>query len=378
MSKRMRGFALLLIIALSGALVPFTQVLAADGTALLTPAYQNVEVGQTANVAFRVENIDQLYGYQVDISFNPAVVEVVDADPTKAGVQVTLGTFLQADFVQENDANNGTGVITCVVSQLSPTSAVSGSGDLLTITFHAKAQGISDIGFADLKLAKSNGIEITVNQQSAQVGVGNVNQPTATPTATSTTVPTATATPTTAPGATATPTATPAPGQTVIYVVRTGDTLYSIARSFGVSVASIAQLNSISNTGYIQVGQRLIIPRSGSSTPVPSTPQPSPFVYIVQWRDTLYSIARRYGTTVEAIAMENHIANPSRIYVGQRLVISTGSSTPPAPGQMHIVQRGETLYSIARRYNTTYWAIAVANHLSNPNVIYAGQHLVIP
>jgi len=376
----MRGFALLVVIALFSTLVPFTHVFAADGTALLTPAYQNIDVGQTANVAFRVENIDQLYGYQVEISFNPAVVEVVDADPTKAGVQVTLGNFLQADFVQENDANNGTGVITCVVSQLSPTSAVSGSGDLLTITLHAKAQGISDIHFADLKLAKSNGIEITVNQQSAQVGVGNVNQPTATPTATNTVVPTATATPTTVPGATATPTptATPAPGQTVIYVVRTGDTLYSIARSFGVSVAAIAQLNSISNTRYIQVGQQLIIPRGASGTPVPSTPQPGPLVYIVQWHDTLYSIARRYGTTVEAIAMENRIANPSRIYVGQRLVISTGSSTPPPSGQIHVVQSGETLYSIARRYGTTYWAIAIANHLSNPNVIYAGQRLVIP
>ena len=94
--------------------------------------------------------------------------------------------------------------------------------------------------------------------------------------------------------------------------------------------------------------------------------------------DTLAIIARRVGTSADALAQANHLVNPNLIYVGQRLVISTGSPAPPAPGQIHIVQRGETLYSIARRYNTTYWTIAIANHLSNPNVIYAGQRLVIP
>jgi putative chitinase len=101
----------------------------------------------------------------------------------------------------------------------------------------------------------------------------------------------------------------------------------------------------------------------------------------VQRGDTLYSIARRYGTTVQAIALANKIANPSLIYVGQQLTIPGGSTTPPPPppsGQVHIVQRGETLYSIARRYGTTHWAIAMANNLANPNVIYVGQRLVIP
>jgi LysM repeat protein len=165
----------------------------------------------------------------------------------------------------------------------------------------------------------------------------------------------------------------------VIYVVRTGDTLYSIARRFGVTVTAIAQINSIANTRYIQVGQRLLIPRGPSVTPVPVTPLPDPPVYVVQRGDTLYSIARRYGTTVEAIALTNKIANPSLIYVGQRLTIS-GSTTIPTPpsGQIHVVQAGQTLYSIARHYGTTYWAIAMANNLANPNVIYAGQRLVIP
>jgi putative chitinase len=145
----------------------------------------------------------------------------------------------------------------------------------------------------------------------------------------------------------------------------------------------LAQINNISNSSYIQVGQQLIIPRGTSvppTTPVPTvSPPTNPIVYVVQRGDTLYSIARRYGTTVQAIAMTNNIVNPSRIYVGQRLVIHGYPYTPPAPSpQVHVVQRGETLYSIARRYGTSVWAIAMANNLYNPNVIYAGQRLLIP
>jgi LysM repeat protein len=99
--------------------------------------------------------------------------------------------------------------------------------------------------------------------------------------------------------------------------------------------------------------------------------------YTVQRGDTLYSIARRYGTTVQAIAQANGILNPAYIYVGQVLCIP-GLAAPPPSGGYYIVQRGDTLYSIARRFGTTYWAIAVANNLSNPNYIYPGQGLFIP
>ncbi len=100
--------------------------------------------------------------------------------------------------------------------------------------------------------------------------------------------------------------------------------------------------------------------------------------YTVQRGDTLYSIARRYGTTVQAIAQANGILNPSRIYAGQVLCIPSGWAPPPLTGGYYIVQRGDTLYSIALRYGTSVWAIVMANNISNPSLIYPGQALLIP
>ncbi len=398
-SKTRMWIVLFSIVALIAAR-PLPGAWAANTTAKLTPAAQTIDVGQTTSVTFAVQDVEILYGYQAAIGFNAAVLQVVDANSSKPGVQVQLGTFLQPDFVQQNNADNSLGAIVCVVSQMAPHSAVNGSGVLFTITFKAKAPGVSNIHFTDLKLARADGIEISASQQNAQINVGAANTPTATPTTaaptptpTATTAgPTATPTPTATAGPTATPTPTPtatattAPGQTVIYIVKTGDTLYSIARRFGVTVEALTHLNKITNSSRIYVGQRLIIPRGNGAMPTPrpgatATPKPgtTPVTYIVQRGDTLYSIARRYGTTVQAIATRNNIVNPSRIFVGQRLIIH-GSVTPsPRPAtRTHIVQRGETLYSIARRYGVTAWAIAMTNHLYNPNIIYAGQRLIIP
>jgi LysM repeat protein len=102
-------------------------------------------------------------------------------------------------------------------------------------------------------------------------------------------------------------------------------------------------------------------------------------VYIVKRGDTLYRIARSYGVNVWAVARANGITNPNRIYAGQRLVIPTGQASGSWHiGRVHTVQRGETLYRIALNYGTSVWAIARANGIANPNRIYAGQRLAIP
>ena len=116
--------------------------------------------------------------------------------------------------------------------------------------------------------------------------------------------------------------------------------------------------------------------------------------YTVQPGDTLALLARRYGTTVTAIAQTNHIINPNLIYVGQTLIIPDGSSvnppgptptpppstSPPPTGETitYVVQSGDTMFRIGVRFNVTVSALALANGITNMNLIYVGQTLVIP
>lgn len=110
-------------------------------------------------------------------------------------------------------------------------------------------------------------------------------------------------------------------------------------------------------------------------------------IYTVRPGDTLAAIARRYGTTIQALAAANHIVNPNLIYVNQVLVIPSGSSPPPAvtpvpapptPGTTYVVQRGDTLFRISIRFGVPVQIIAQANGLTNINLIYVGQTLTIP
>ncbi len=163
----------------------------------------------------------------------------------------------------------------------------------------------------------------------------------------------------------------------LVHVVKYGDTLYSIARTYGTTVWAISAANGIANPNLIWVGQRLVIPTGAPPGPPPGPPPGGGTVYIVRHGDTLYSIARVSGTTVAAISAANGISNPNCIYAGQRLIIPS-SYYPPCCGTYYRVQPGDTMYSIACRFGTSVWAIASANGISNPNVIYAGQVLRIP
>jgi LysM repeat protein len=168
----------------------------------------------------------------------------------------------------------------------------------------------------------------------------------------------------------------------VTYVVRWGDTLFSIAQKFGTTVDAIKAANGLTSD-FIIVGQELIIPVDGAVPPEPYPPSPGgPTVHIVQPGENLFRISLCYGTTVEAIARANNIMNPWFIYVGQKLDIPTGGDggmpSPGPGGKTYVVQPGDTLYSIAVRYDTTVQALMVANNLSNPNLIYVGQTLRVP
>jgi LysM repeat protein len=128
--------------------------------------------------------------------------------------------------------------------------------------------------------------------------------------------------------------------------------------------------------------------RSGIRPKMLTQQQGDRVIHIVARGENLFRIALRYHTTVAAIAAANNIPDVTRIYVGQRLVITVGNvSTPYVPpvttvitttGGLYTVQTGDTVAIIAQRFNTTTSAIVVANGITNVNSIYPGQQLIIP
>jgi len=179
----------------------------------------------------------------------------------------------------------------------------------------------------------------------------------------------------------ATPVGAAWPGQGgVIHVVEWGETLFSIARRYGTTVEAICTANGISDAGRIYAGQRLTIP--GASAP--AVPAAAGATHVVQAGENLYRIALRYGTTVAALAELNGIYNPDQVAVGQTLVIPgspaalTVAYQPQHAATTHTVQRGETLSAIGLRYGVTTWTLVQVNNIANPALILPGQVLVIP
>jgi len=105
-----------------------------------------------------------------------------------------------------------------------------------------------------------------------------------------------------------------------------------------------------------------------------------PTWHVVARGETLYAIGRLHGVSPWAIASANQLASPSLIFVGQTLYIPAGStySGPTVCGSYYTVQRGDTLLRIGSRYNVSAWSIAAANRIFNMNRILVGQRLFIP
>ncbi|WP_034549589.1 LysM peptidoglycan-binding domain-containing protein [Carnobacterium funditum] len=153
------------------------------------------------------------------------------------------------------------------------------------------------------------------------------------------------------------------------YVVKKGDTLYSIAKSYGLTAQQIMTANKLTNANLIMIGQVLTIPTT---------------TYTVKSGDTLTKIAGAHGITLQQLLSVNTISNPNLIKIGQILKIPAKSSTttptkPTVPTTVkYTVKKGDTLYAIAKKYGVTVQQLVSVNKLLNANMISIGQVLTIP
>lgn len=167
--------------------------------------------------------------------------------------------------------------------------------------------------------------------------------------------------------------------ESVFYTVEPGDTLSSIAIRYGTTVQELVTINNISNPNLIFPGQSLRV-LTNSTTQGEETRGTGSITYTVQRGNTLSQIASSYGVSVSHIVELNDIQNPNLIYPGEKLRITESTNqtlNPVLQNNYYVVQRGDTLGSIARKYGVTVEYLVNLNGISNPNLIYPGQMIKV-
>lgn len=271
---------------------------AAEGPPVLRiePPLVDMPVGQTREVQVQVDNAVDLHSIRLHISFEPRYVTVEDADPATGGIQIAPGPLLPSVQVTQNDVNCNAGLI--VYQAQAGEGAGRGSGPVASFTVRSLAEGGSPLRFNVVELKDPAGEPIMAEEQiNGLVVVGAGEDP---------------GEPAEGPSPTAPPPAPtqPATAEGVYHTVQAGENLFRIAQRYDTTVEAIARANGITDPTAVRVGQRLLIPEGQAA---------SGNTYVVQPGDTLYSIARRFGMSVEALAALNGIAPPYTIEVGQTL-----------------------------------------------------------
>jgi membrane-bound lytic murein transglycosylase D len=159
------------------------------------------------------------------------------------------------------------------------------------------------------------------------------------------------------------------------HYVRRGETVSVIARRYGTSVSAIARANNLGRNYLIRIGQRLKIPVQGQSyvsyRARSLTKEGEKLIYLVKKGDNLYVIAKSFNTTVQEIKRLNKLQS-NMLNVGQRLIIQSGT---PEDAILYTVKSGDTPYKIATKYGMNLNALLALNGLSTRSKIYPGQQL---
>ena len=154
-----------------------------------------------------------------------------------------------------------------------------------------------------------------------------------------------------------------------IYIVKRGDTLYSIARDNNISVAELKNINNITNN-TIYVGQELYL----KNKIVEEEPSENDDIYVVKKGDTLYSISKKLNISINTLKALNKL-NTNEIYVGQQLILSNDKNTEEY--DVYTVKKGDSLWSISQKYNISVKELIELNNLNNLT-LQINQKLKVP
>ncbi len=152
-----------------------------------------------------------------------------------------------------------------------------------------------------------------------------------------------------------------------IYIVKKGDSLYSIANKYNTTVDELKRINNLTSN-ILSIGQVLKLPSDKASN---VEKEENNISYTVQKGDSLYSIARKYDTTIDRIKDLNNLTT-NLLSIGQVLLIPTDTNLETT----YTVQKGDSLYSIAKKYNTTVDRLKQLNNLTS-NLLSIGQILIV-
>ena len=175
------------------------------------------------------------------------------------------------------------------------------------------------------------------------------------------------------------------PTECVTYTVKKGDNLYSIARKYDTNVDEIKRYNKLSSN-ELSIGQKITI--TCYSEIIDTSTKPNYINYTVKKGDTLYSIAREYGTSVDEIKKDNNLIGNSLV-IGSTLMILDNNKVTQFEEcygddfmsnidyDIYVVKKGDSLYSIAKKFNINVSDIKNLNMISNDN-LSIGEELKIP
>jgi len=281
----------------------------------LQPSVINMAVGETTTVKVWVDGARRLNAILLELSFNPAYVQVEDADAETEGVQIAPGDVPQPVEVARNEVTVGEDGRVFYQAAQEPGTAVDGGGVVASIMLHGVAEGGSPLRFESVAAYDPEGNVLEITPLSD--GLLSVSGGEAVPTSTAEPVPQPTEEPTAEETSEAIAAPSPAPplaaGAGIYYVVQSGENLYRIGLNFGTTPQAIAAASNIPDPDQVQAGAMLL---------VPVAPPQGGYGYYVQPKDTVYSIARRFGMTPDQLVALNGIGADYHIETGQILAVT--------------------------------------------------------